>query len=94
VATSPDTSSTAKDYLKRLHPSCRHAWQSYLDSEDESDIDSELASDLLEELGTLARREVMQISFEIEVDPNQAQKDEMIKVCKRYVGDNFSMKLV
>ena len=77
----------AEKYLETQHSSCHHGWKTYIDEGRE--IDQYAAADniydLLDDLGTIARRDVLQMSFVIDEHPNENKKNEMIQVFRLYI---------
>ena len=79
----------AEKYLETQHSSCHHGWKTYI-TDDEGreinrDVDADKILDLLDNLGTIARRDVLQMSFDINEHPNENKKNEMIQVFQLYL---------
>ena len=73
----------AKSYLRKQHP-CHQAWRFYCgDSGSEADsIDEPSVYELLYDLGAMARRDALNLSFKLELNRGYSQtKIEMLEVC-------------
>ena len=79
----------AEKYLETQHSSCHHGWKTYVTDGEGREIDryadEDSVYDLLDELGTIARRDVLQMSFIIDEHPNENKKNEMIQVFWLYI---------
>ena len=72
---------TAKGYLRKQHPNCHQAWRFYLQG------DSGSESKLLNDLGTMARRDALNMSLTLEANQwNTHMKNEMLKVRNPFLG--------
>jgi hypothetical protein len=73
---------SAKGYLRKQHPSCHQAWRFYLQSNSrkEGSFDT-IECKLLKDLGTMARRDALNLSFTLEADRGNLQiKNTMLEV--------------
>jgi hypothetical protein len=79
----------AERYLETQHSSCHHGWKTYISDDEGREIDryadEDNIHDLLDNLGTIARRDVLQMSFVINEHPNENKKNEMIQVFPPYI---------
>ena len=75
----------AEKYLETRHSSCHHGWKTYIGREIDQDAAADNIYDLLDDLGTIARRDVLQMSFAIDEHPNENKKNEMIQVFRLYI---------
>jgi hypothetical protein len=79
----------AEKYLETQHSSCHHGWKTYITDDEGREIDryadEDNIYDLLDNLGTIARRDVLQMSFVISEHPNENKKNEMIQVFPLYI---------
>jgi hypothetical protein len=79
----------AEKYLETRHSSCHHGWKTYITDNEgreiDRDADADNIYDLLDDLGTIARRDVLQMSFVINEHPNENKKNEMIQVFRLYI---------
>jgi macrodomain Ter protein organizer (MatP/YcbG family) len=79
----------AEKYLETQHSSCHYGWKTYITDNEGREIDryadEDNIYDLLDNLGTIARRDVLQMSFVINEHPNENKKTEMIQVFPLYI---------
>jgi hypothetical protein len=78
------------------HPSCRHGWKTYITDDEGRDIDRDAdvdnIYDLLDDLSTIARRDVLQMSFVTDEYPNESKRNEMIQVLRAIFEDDLLLK--
>ena len=72
---------TAKGYLRKQHPSCHHAWKFYLQGNSGNE------NKLLHDLGTMARRDALNLSLTLEANQgNRQMKNQMLEVRRPVSG--------
>ena len=79
----------AEKYLETRHSSCHHGWKTYITDDEGREIDQyadeDNIYDLLDDLGTIARRDVLHMSLVINEHPNENMKNKMIQVFRLYI---------